>query len=156
MNQKKKIKAILIKYYILLVLLFGSFNSFSQNLFYQDIIYGGVTAGGFSTGQGSGSGNFSLYIEPGSTIKKAYLFTYRQRYPPNVPITINGIPYLFDTTNVLMQVNHKLPFASPVHLYYYDFTDSLNANITSIFNVTIPAQPNLPINSGYWTIYIYI
>ena len=143
-------------FFTLSFILCCSFNSFSQTLFYQDVFYGGVTAGGFSTGQGSGSGSFNLYVEPGSTIKQAYLFTYRYRYPPNVPITINSTPYLFDTTNVLMQVKHKTPFASPVHLYYYDFTDSLNANITSTFNITIPAQPNLPINAGYWSLYIYI
>ncbi|MGB0882194.1 MAG: hypothetical protein ACPGSO_04525, partial [Vicingaceae bacterium] len=139
----------------ILFLLIG-FTTFSQNLFYQDVFYGGVTAGGFSTGQGSGSGSFNLYIEPGSTIKKAYLFTYRYRYPPVVPITINGFPYLFDTTNILMQVSHKSLFVNPVQLYYSDFTDSLNANITSNFNITIPSQIGLPINSGYWTIYIYI
>lgn len=130
-------------------------NLSAQQLFYQDVFYGGVTGGGFSTGQGSGSGSFNLYIEPGSTIKKAYLFTYRIGYPPNVPITINGNPYVFDTTKSLMKVNHKSTFASPIDLYYYDFTDSLNTNITSTFNVSIPSQPNLPINWGYWTIYIY-
>ena len=145
------------RFLLIIVIIVGSFSVklFSQTLFYQDLFYGGVTAGGFSTGLGSGSGSFSLYIEPGSTIKKAYLFTYRIGYPPDVPITINGTPYLFDTTNVLMQVNHKTPNASPVHLYYYDFTNSLNTNITSTFNVTIPAQSGLPINWGYWTIYIY-
>ena len=100
---------------------FSASLSNGQILFYQDVFYGGVTGGGFSTGQGFGSGSFNLYIEPGSTIKKAYLFTYRIGYPPNVPITINGTPYLFDTTNTLMQVNHKSPFASPVNLYYYDY-----------------------------------
>src|SRR5690606_24270089 len=146
------------RFLLIIVIIVGSFSVklFSQTLFYQDLFYGGVTAGGFSTGLGSVSGSFSLYIEPGSTIKKAYLFTYRIGYPPDVPITINGTPYLFDTTNVLMQVNHKTPNASPVHLYYYDFTNSLNTNITSTFNVTIPAQSGLPINWGYWTIYIYI
>ncbi|MDG1477300.1 MAG: gliding motility-associated C-terminal domain-containing protein [Vicingaceae bacterium] len=143
---------------ILLSILFlvVGLNIFSQNLFYQDVFYGGVTAGGFSAGLGSGSGSFNLHIEPGSTIKKAYLFTYRVGYPPNVPITINGSAYLFDTTNVVMSVKHENISANPVHLYYYDFTDSLNTNITSNFNVTIPSQLLLPINWGYWTISIYI
>src|SRR5690554_3864302 len=104
--------------FLLIIVIVGSFSvkSFSQTLFYQDVFYGGVTAGGFSTGQGFGSGNFGLFIEPGSIIKQAYLFTYRIGYPPNVPITVNGTPYLFDTTNVLMQINHKNPYASPVSL----------------------------------------
>jgi len=139
----------------ILIFILPSIGSMGQQLFYQDIFYGGVTAGGFSTGQGFGSGNFSLFIEPGSTIKKAYLFTYRQGFAPSVPIIVNGTPYIFDTTNVIMQVNHSSVVASPTHLYYYNFTDSLNANITSNFNVTIPTQTGLPINWGYWTIYIY-
>ena len=143
-------------FFVIGLFFFNPYKNKAQQIFYQDVFYGGVTAGGFSTGQGSGSGSFSLYIEPSSTIRKAFLFTYRIGYAPNVPIIINGSPYLFDTTNVLMQVNHKSSFASPVHLYYYDFTDSLNANITSNFNVTIPTQSGLPLNWGYWTTFIYI
>ena len=124
--------------------------------FYQDVFYGGVTSGGFSTGQGAGSGTLNLFIEPGSSIKKAYLFTYRIGYPPNVPITINGAPFLFDTINVIMQVSHGSPFVGATNLYYYDFTNDLSSNITSAFNITIPNQFGLPINWGYWTIYLYI
>ena len=143
-------------FFLLLVSIFYSSSLYSQILFEQGLVQGGVTAGGFSTGMGFGSGSFSLYIEPGSTIKKAYLFTYRIGYPPNIPITVNGIPYEFDTTNILMQVNHQNTSASPVHLYYHDFTDSLNANITSTFNITIPVQSNLPINWGYWTASLFV
>lgn len=147
---------------ILIIILFftttlNCYNSLkSQTIFHQDVFYGGVTAGGFSTGQGSGSGIFSLYIEPGSTIKKAYLFTYRIGFPPSSSIIINGVPYLFDTTNILMQVNHKASVASPISLFYFDFTNSLNTNITANFNVSIPDKDGLPINWGYWTIFIYI
>ena len=132
------------------------FFGIAQNLFYQDIYNGGVTAGGFSTGQGSGSGNFSLYIEPGSTIKKAYLFTYRAGHPSNSPIIINNNSYLFDSSNVLMQAEHSNPNFLPIHLYFCDFTDSLNASITSTFNVTVPSLVGLPIGWGYFTVYIYI
>src|SRR5690606_21620934 len=99
---------------------------------------------------GVGSGTLNLDIEPGSTIKKAYLFTYRIGYPPTTPIIINAIPYVFDTTNTIMDVTHS-PFSSPIKLFYYDFTNDLNSSITSTFNVTIPSQSGLPINWGYWT-----
>jgi hypothetical protein len=56
-----------------------SITSFSQAPFYQDIFNGGVTAAGFSTGLGSGSGSFDIYIEPGSTIKKAFLISVPQQ-----------------------------------------------------------------------------
>jgi len=128
----------------------------AQTLFHQDIFYGGVTAGGFSTGQGQGSGTFNLYIEPGSTIRKAYLFSYRIGYPPSVPITVNTTPYIFDTLNSIMTVSHSNPYAIPIKLYYHDITNDLNSSITTIFNVTIPNQFGLPINWGWWTAFIYI
>lgn len=144
------------KIIIYITLFFSACLVNAQILFEQDIVQGGVTAGGFSTGMGLGSGSFSLYFEPGSTIKKAYLFTYRIGYPPSVPIIINSKPNLFDTTNLLIQVNHKAIVASPVHLYYYDYTDSLKASPTSTFDVTIPNQFDLPINWGYWTITLFV
>ncbi|GIV41734.1 MAG: hypothetical protein KatS3mg034_1044 [Vicingaceae bacterium] len=131
-------------------------STYAQTLFHQDIFYGGVTAGGFSTGGGFGSGTLNLYIEPGSTIRKAYLFSYRIGYPPSVPITVNNVPYIFDTLNCIMTVSHKTIYASPTKLYYYDITNDLNSSITSTFNITIPDQFDLPINWGWWTAFIYI
>ncbi|GIV28830.1 MAG: hypothetical protein KatS3mg027_2644 [Bacteroidia bacterium] len=128
----------------------------AQTLFHQDIFYGGVTAGGFSTGQGQGSGTLNLYIEPGSTIRKAYLFSYRQGYAPSVPITVNGTPYIFDTLDCIMTASHLSPLVFPIKLYYYDITDDLNSSITSTFNITIPNQFGLPIGWGWFTAFIYI
>jgi gliding motility-associated-like protein len=144
------------KLYIIFLLLFSSTLIKAQNLFHQDIFYGGVTAGGFSTGQGAGSGTLNLYIEPGSTIRKAYLFSYRQGYAPSVPITVNSTPYIFDTLNNLMSVNHALNSISPINLYYYDITNDLNTSITSTFNITIPNQFGLPTGWGWFTAFIYI
>lgn len=128
----------------------------AQNLFHQDIFYGGVTSGGFSTGQGQGSGTFDLYIEPGSTIRKAYLFSYRMGYPPTVPITVNGTPYIFDSLNCIMTVSHTNPNVVPIKLYYEEITADLNSAITSNFNITIPDQFGLPIGWGWFTAFIYI
>jgi gliding motility-associated-like protein len=144
------------KLYIIFLLLFSSTLIKAQNLFHQDIFYGGVTAGGFSTGGGAGSGTLNLYIEPGSTIRKAYLFSYRIGYPPSVPITVNSVPYSFDTLNCIMTVSHTNSTAVPIKLYYYDLTTDLNSSITSTFNVTIPNQFGLPINWGWHTAFLYI
>ncbi|MFN3341373.1 MAG: gliding motility-associated C-terminal domain-containing protein [Flavobacteriales bacterium] len=141
---------------IVFIFLIKSSTLNAQVLFYQDVFYGGVTAGGFSTGQGQGLGTLNLYIEPGSTIRKAFLFTYRIGYPPPVPITVNGTPYWFDTTNILMNVLHLNSYASPIQLYYLDITDDLNASITSTFSIDIPNQFGLPINWAYCTAYLYI
>ncbi len=122
--------------------------SYSQTIFYQDIFHGGVTAGGFSTGQGSGSGTVNLYMESGSVIRKAYLFSYTERYPPIAPITVNGIPYTFDTLNCIMNITHLSIYATPTRLYAKDITTDLITSPTDIFNITIPFQPGLPINAG--------
>lgn len=129
--------------------------SFSQLIFDQGIVYGGVTAAGYSTGQGFGSGSFDIYIEPGSTIKKAYAFTYRIGYPPPATFIFNGNPYLFDTNNVVMDVDYAHPYASPIQLYYLDVTDDINPSQLN-HTITIPDQFGLPINWGYWTFFLYI
>nr|WP_299204138.1 hypothetical protein [uncultured Brumimicrobium sp.] len=51
-------------------------NVTSQTVFYQDICNCGVTAGGFSAGGGASNGTVELYIEPGSTIRKAFLMAF--------------------------------------------------------------------------------
>ena len=130
---------------------------FSQNLFHQDIFYGGVTSGGFSTGLGSGSGILNLHIEPGSTIRNAFLFTYRQGYPPSVPIIVNNISYYPDTNICLMTAIHQeSQLANPIKLYYSDIKSELNANPTSIFNITIPNQNGIHDGWGWFGAYIYI
>ncbi|NBW59028.1 MAG: hypothetical protein EBR41_00405 [Crocinitomicaceae bacterium] len=128
----------------------------AQNLFHQDIFYGGVTAAGFSTGQGFGDGALNLYIEPGSTIRRAYLFSYRIGFPPSVPITVNNHPYLFDTLNCVMSVHHTNPYAIPIKLYYFDITEDLVLSPTTSFNIIIPNQFGLPINWGWWTAFLYV
>ncbi len=118
----------------------------AQSLFHQDVFYGGVTSGGFSSGMGTGSGTIDLYIEPGSTIRKAYLFSYRVGFPPTVPITVNNHLYLFDTLKCIMSVQHTSPWANPIKLYYLDITEDLLPSPASTFHIDIPFQPGLPIN----------
>jgi gliding motility-associated-like protein len=150
------------KQYFLHIFLLTSFFFFkdhslnAQNLFHQDIFYGGVTAGGFSSGQGFGDGALNLYIEPGSTIRRAYLFSYRIGFPPSVPITVNNHPYLFDTLNCVMSVHHTNPYANPIKLYYCDITEDLVLSPTTSFNISIPNQFGLPINWGWWTAFLYV
>jgi hypothetical protein len=130
----------------------------AQFVFEQDIVQGGITAAGFSTGQGSGSGNFDIYIEPGSTIKKAYVFSYTQRNPPPAFFTLNDLNFAFDTIGVIMNVSYyspPWPSASPSRLYYKEITNEINPEATN-YNVTIPFQPNLPINAGFWTLFLIV
>ncbi|MCO5258512.1 MAG: gliding motility-associated C-terminal domain-containing protein [Crocinitomicaceae bacterium] len=129
--------------------------TYSQVVFYQDVCNCGVTAAGFSTGLGFGSGNFNVHIEPGSTIKKAYMLSYRIGFPPTVSFLLNGTPFTYDTTNYFTQFNHKNQYASPMRTYYKDITQSINPTISN-YTITIPDQFGLPINWGYWTFFLYI
>jgi len=63
-----------IKSISIIVFLFITFFNDAQIVYYQETCQCGVTGAGFSTALGNGNGNFSIYIEPGSTVKKALLF----------------------------------------------------------------------------------
>jgi len=147
------------KYLIVFVtFFFFAIHARGQFVFEQDIVQGGITAAGFSTGQGFGSGSFEIYIEPGSSIKKATVFSYTSRFPPPAIFTLNDLSFTFDTTNVIMNVGYydpPAPFVSPQRLYYKDLTNVLEPGTTS-FNVTIPIQLDLPINAGYWTLFLIV
>ncbi len=127
---------------------------FAQNIFYQDICNCGVTGAGFSTGMGLGSGTFNVHIEPGSIIKKAILFTYSMVEPINVPIQFDNHDILFNSSDVIMNVQHKNSEASPVKLYYKDVTNLINAN-SQQYSVQISPSGN-NINEGFWTVYLYV
>ncbi len=129
---------------------------FAQKLFHQDIFYGGATAGGVSGGYGTGSFDLKLYIEPGSTIKHAYLFAYTIQNPQYVAYTINGEEYFMDTNNVIMNSEFPNVNFNPVKVYYNDVTKEFNENITTDYIITIPEQHNIGLNEGWWAIYVFI
>ncbi|MCL4856978.1 MAG: hypothetical protein KJZ55_06875, partial [Flavobacteriales bacterium] len=126
-----------------------SCNFYSQVIFHQETFRGGTTGAGFSTGMGSGSGSFDIYIEPGSTIRKAWLMVQKQGFPPSIQIPINGINYVIDSSNSFIEYPrangnttcHKLG------LHILDITNNINPLITN-YNVTIP--PNIIGNSACW------
>ncbi|MBA2584797.1 MAG: hypothetical protein H0V01_15610, partial [Bacteroidetes bacterium] len=123
---------------ILSILFFLTTNSlFCQIIFEQGIVRGGVTAGGFSTGMGAGSGSFDVYIEPGSTIKKAYLFFYSEGFPGNVNLLINNITYNTTIFDHKIVVEHVHACATPISLFVRDITADINPNVTN-YPVTIP------------------
>lgn len=75
----------------------------AQQIFFQDIVHGGVTGSGFSASPGYGAGQIEVFIEPGSTIKKAFLITQRLGHVESGTVIFNGIEYVFDQTNAVSQ-----------------------------------------------------
>ncbi|MEZ4889572.1 MAG: gliding motility-associated C-terminal domain-containing protein [Crocinitomicaceae bacterium] len=138
----------------LYLILFISIQTNAQILFYQDVCNCGVTGAGFSTGMSFGNGQFNTYIEPGSTIKKAFIFTYSFRTPPPAVFILNNKHYIFESKDEIVKVNHANLYANPVKLFYKDITSDININ--TIYNITIPEQLELPINEGFWSFFLYI
>ena len=139
---------------IIIILLSGGFSLSQANysLFYQDQFKGGVCFSGFGIGYSATTNATSeLYIEPGSTIRKAYLF-YMVQTAPNefydliLPfnIAINGTPFALDTLNPLFRNERYIP--SPVnewqdyYLYAIDVTNVVQSTDTEII-YEVPYQP---------------
>ncbi|MCZ2443027.1 MAG: hypothetical protein LC101_04550 [Flavobacteriales bacterium] len=79
-----------------------------------------------------------LHIESGSTIRKAYVFTYEVGYPNAFQtIFVNGMEYIFDSSSKkIMKSLHpnNIFFQKPD---YKDITSNLNTNIDTIRSDTI-------------------
>jgi gliding motility-associated-like protein len=136
-------------------------NVTSQTVFHQDIFHGGVTGGGFSTCQGAGSGNIDIYIEAGSTIKKAFLFAYKigasNKYDG---IKFNGQNIeLNQQTKITNNINNFLAISAPFYsIHRVDVTNFVYGTQLS-YPVEIPSQlgnlEECP-NCVYGALYLYV
>lgn len=138
------------------ILLFITLIINSQVLFNQGIVHGGITAAGYSTGVGFDSGYFDIYIEPGSTIKSAHMFSYRVGYPPYPDFLLNNNAIVYDSSEMQTIFSYPSPYASPHAIFAKDLTSIINTTPTSHFNVTIPLQNDLPINWGFWSMFLVV
>lgn len=145
-----------LKQYVMLFSCYLAFNlsSFAQVLFYQDVCKCGVTGAGFSTSQGVGSGQFEIYIEPGSTIKKAYLIIDKKGSADSVLISINGL--LINPVNPISTFEEFGSFnARNITINVIDITNQINNN-DLIYNVTIPPQVDNCSACLYNEVYLYV
>jgi gliding motility-associated-like protein len=137
----------------LIVLFFASQVLVAQQIFYQDIIKGGVTGAGFSGNSfgALGTGQFEIYIEPGSIIKKAFLIRNKfESIPENQQygnVILNGTTYRFDTTNQVTP-EYKIYWGPGLPKKRYgainviDITADINPAI-SIYDVTLEFSPTV-------------
>ncbi len=131
------------KMYFLLLTIFVNSTGYSQHVFYQDVFHGGVTGGGFSTGLGIGVGNLQLYIEPTSTIRKAFILAFSSNSAEDT-LFINGDGFGFNQETVIANMDHTSLFNSPQQLHLIDITEWLDNNLTDNFLIEIPNQLELP------------
>src|SRR5258706_5573392 len=72
----------------------------AQVLFYEAAFNGGVTGGGYSPDYSTGgTRNFSVFIQPRSSIYKAYLIARRHGQSASLSLTPNRNPFTFDNSN---------------------------------------------------------
>ena len=137
----------------------AALHSSTQQLYHQDIFYGGVTAAGFSTGISAGStftdDTITIHIEPGSTIRNAWMFVYSMGYPDELSIVLDNELILIDTIqDFLTSFTYPNPYATPIKLYAININNIIEPNQTEypieILNI------DEPINWGWWSPIIYI
>lgn len=126
-------------FYIVIILSFS--NSYSQIVFYQDNFIGGVTGAGYSPEVGlGGTGSFTVYIAPGSTIRKAWLMAGRVGNAAAVKVTLNGMSYLFNSTNQVTPT-FQSNYGGPSAVHAIDVTSSINAANVN-YTIEVPPQSN--------------
>jgi gliding motility-associated-like protein len=129
----------------------------SQQLFHQDIFYGGVPAAGFSTGIGAWwpEDTITIHIEPGSTIRNAWLFVYSFGHPTENSIVLDGQLIEIDTVeHFLSEFDNTNPQSNPVRLYAVDITHIINTPQTQ-YSIEI-LNVHSVINWGYWSPVLYV
>src|SRR5690554_5286038 len=138
----------LYKWLLIILFFIASFNSFSQLVFHQETFRGGTTGAGFSTANGSGSGSFNVYVEPGSTIKKAWLFAQRFGEPYPISLSLNSISYTFDNSNTISEFPTFLSNCNKLGIHAIDITNDVNPS-TLVYTTSIPQQYNDTVCYGY-------
>ena len=154
---QKMVNRIVIILFICLI----HFEGASQVLYYQETCQCGVTGAGFSTAQGNGSGDFSIFIEPGSTIKKAIFFGvhFGDTNVQIVPalIQLNSLNLLFSEQNAL-NINFNAFgnfYGRNISLHSIDITNIINP-ATNNYHITIPDQGGSCLECQFNCFYLYV
>lgn len=135
------------KYLLFLpLIILCNINLQSQLIYYQDLFHGGATGAGFSACLGSGAAVVPIYIEPGSIIKKAVLFSYRiGATTEDETFTFNGTPVTFSELNRISDIlnNGNTPDAPNFSIHAIEVTNLVTPGDTS-YTIEIP-DPTPPI-----------
>lgn len=145
----------------IMLYIFLSLNLFvvrGQVVFYQDICNCGVTGAGGTLGANPGQVNFDVFIEPNSTIKKAFLLIGADGVPESINLNLNGIDH--NVNQSLLKTSGFLSLFSTgtfnSGIYVKDITSNINPSISN-YNLTIPIQnySGLNVFSTYYLLIIY-
>jgi gliding motility-associated-like protein len=126
---------------------------------YQEIFKGGVTGDSFNPWSSNLSGQFDVYIEPGSTIKDAYLFVNVLGDPIDDIVIFNGVNIALNQENTLN--NSYLYFNSSIvnwtiKTLMIDVKTIINPNNNS-YTIVPPQNQPATLNPGVFSeYYLYI
>ena len=129
-----------------------------QKVCYQDLFHGGVTGNAFNPWYWNVSGNIEISIEPGSSIRKAYLFISIYNNPNERTIYFNGVPLI---VNESLSVGNEYFFIYnsnvwKVRTIMYDVTSLIDPTQNTYSIVPPPNQPP-PSSGGFYTeFYLYV
>ena len=148
---------------VLVLLTLFSTSTISQITFYQDVFYGGVTGDGINPFVLETTENFDIYIEPGSTIRKAYLFISVVSVDSSVVID-NSL--IFNGQNINLSINSALNnnyFSIPywsLNIEYRTLAIDVTDLIDPLTNSYPLTSPNNQISSGengiFSNYYLYV
>ncbi|MBA2422606.1 MAG: T9SS type A sorting domain-containing protein [Chitinophagales bacterium] len=124
---------------------------FSQMLFYNDTFNGGITSGGYSPDYSSGgTGTFDIYVEPGSTIYKAFLFAGRHGTAGSLTVTMNGNSLTFNNANGVSPIFQSINYGGNSQVHAIDVTSILDpTDTTYILDVPYQSGPSDRYNDFY-------
>ncbi|MBC8172794.1 MAG: gliding motility-associated C-terminal domain-containing protein [Chitinophagales bacterium] len=117
--------------HFLILFLISAPQAFSQTLFYEDEFKGGATASGGSPGAyiTYTPSDFEVYIPPGSTIRKAFLFGGRHGNAPDTEVDLNGFTYTFDETNQVSD-DFSSPYGGTSGVHAIDVTADIDPDVS--------------------------
>ncbi|CAG0996628.1 MAG: PKD domain-containing protein [Bacteroidetes bacterium] len=129
----------IISLFAFLIVLYNITNA--QLKYYEVSFNGGVTSGGWSPNvYGSGTGNFSINIAPGSTILKAFLIASRLGGgSPNYTVTLNGTPHAFSLLNQVTTFTSLYGGGGLSAVHVIDVTANINPLVNN-YTLVAPAQ----------------
>lgn len=125
----------------------------AQLKYWEESFNGGVVTGGWSLGvNASGTGNFSVSIPAGSTIRRAYFIATCLGPTPAATVTLNGVNYALNNTNIVTSgFNSMYGGLSEVHVI------DATANISpAVSNYTLVCPTTGGVTNKWVEFYLFI
>lgn len=115
--------------------------TFTQITYLQEIYHGGITGDGYDQWLSNQPGQFDIYIEPGSTIKKAILLTSVIGEPEDRIVNFNGFLTILSASNPINDyyVSNYNSYSLKYRTIATDVTSLISPSLNS-YSISPPIQ----------------